>query len=307
MGRDAPTLSYHPRQGREISKALLEPALGRRLQRGDRRGEARTVPLDDPERHQRRAERRPGDDPGPSRRPTTTSVSSGASTCSRRSTTEGGPRSASRRPRTSRGPPTRSPSSLVEGRDLLGAAKDGYVYRDKGNGRMALYKRDRGLELKIRSPFNRSPEARELAEIFNLTPGLNRYRIESELEPDAESSPPDALPGGRHALPQPPVDPPDHDLPVQGGLRPRRARPERRGAHDPRPRRPAVRLDEHHRRQLLRRLAEAPPARRRGRHPIPGLLVLHPPGRRRIPDPPWPSWRSSSRSRSRRTSRAARC
>jgi hypothetical protein len=36
----------------------------------------------------------------------------------------------------------------------------------------------------------------EMAGIFNLTAGLPRYKIESELEPGAESTPPSALPVG---------------------------------------------------------------------------------------------------------------
>ena len=54
---------------------------------------------------------------------------------------------------------------------------------------MVLHKRERELTLKIRSRFTNSPEMVELAQIFNLTPGLSRYRIKSELQPGAESSP----------------------------------------------------------------------------------------------------------------------
>ena len=194
-GRDAPTLSYHPRQGREISKALLNPlsadvysvvTAGARLEQflwmtlndiNDVPNAVRGTTLaprspDDNVRFLRgvkllaEIDDRGGAEIGYS----TTEETQGAS--------------------------DPIPVGLVEGSDLLGAAKDGYVYRDKGNGRVALYKRRRGLELKIRSPFHRSPEARELAEIFNLTPGLNRYKIESELEPDSQSSLPGALPGG---------------------------------------------------------------------------------------------------------------
>jgi hypothetical protein len=193
QGRDAPTLSYHPRQGREISKALLNPlsaevysvvSAGARLDQllwmtlndiNDVQNAVRGTILaprtpDDNERFLRGVrlladiDDRGGAEVGFA----TTEVSRGAS--------------------------DPIPVNMVEGRDLLGAAKDGYVYRGKGDGRVALYKRERGLELKIRSPFNRSPEAREMAEIFKLRPGLNRYKIESELEPDAQSSPPDTLP-----------------------------------------------------------------------------------------------------------------
>src|SRR5512135_1273725 len=36
--RDTPTLSYHPREGREIANSLLTPPVGRPVQRGQRRG-----------------------------------------------------------------------------------------------------------------------------------------------------------------------------------------------------------------------------------------------------------------------------
>ena len=113
------------------------------------------------------------------------------------------------------------------GRDLLGAAKDGYVFRAKGDGRMALYKREKELTLKIRPPFTHSPEMDELAEIFHLTPGLSRYKIKSELQPERREQPAGRARRGRHDLPQLAVGPPDHDLPVQGGLRPRGTRPRR--------------------------------------------------------------------------------
>jgi hypothetical protein len=86
------------------------------------------------------------------------------------------------------------PSGQVQGGDLLAAAKDGYVFRARGDGRMTLHKRDKELTLKIRAPFRHSPEMEELAEIFHLTPGLPRYKIKSELQPNAESSPVVALP-----------------------------------------------------------------------------------------------------------------
>jgi hypothetical protein len=81
------------------------------------------------------------------------------------------------------------PEGLVQGRDLLGAAKDGYAFRANRDGRLVLYKQEKELTLKIRSRFTHSPEMEELAQIFRLTPGLGRYKIKSELLPGAESSP----------------------------------------------------------------------------------------------------------------------
>jgi hypothetical protein len=188
MGRDSPTLSYHPRQGREISKALLNPlsadiysvvTAGARLDQflwmtlndlNDVQNASRATTLapivpDENSRFLRGVQLLAQiDDAG------------GAEIGF--STTED-TKNASDPIATDR----------VQGGDLLGAARDGYVYRDKKDGKTALYKREKGLVLKIRAPFRLSPEMTEMAQIFDLTPGLSRYKIESELEPNAESSP----------------------------------------------------------------------------------------------------------------------
>ncbi len=81
------------------------------------------------------------------------------------------------------------PKSSVQGRDLLNAAKDGYVYRAKGEDNMTLLKREKGLFLKVREPYVHSPEMAEVARIFHLTPGLSKYRIKSELSEEANLDP----------------------------------------------------------------------------------------------------------------------
>ncbi len=62
-GRDTPTLSYHPREGREIAQVAAEPDHARPVQRGQRRRHDRAAPAADRQRHQRRAQCRPGHDP----------------------------------------------------------------------------------------------------------------------------------------------------------------------------------------------------------------------------------------------------
>jgi hypothetical protein len=81
----------------------------------------------------------------------------------------------------------------IDGQDLVNAAKEGYVFRARPDGQMALLKRDKDLFLKIRDPYVRSPEMEEVARIFGLTPGLNRYRIKSELTEEAGGRPPSPL------------------------------------------------------------------------------------------------------------------
>jgi hypothetical protein len=77
------------------------------------------------------------------------------------------------------------PKGLIQGRDLLSAAKDGYVYRAQGEGQMTLFKQEKGLYLRIRPRYVNSPEMQEVERIFHLTPGLSKYRIKSELTEEA--------------------------------------------------------------------------------------------------------------------------
>ena len=85
------------------------------------------------------------------------------------------------------------PASSVRGGDMLSAAKDGYVFRARGDGKMTLVKREKGLVMKIRPRFVDSPDMYALAEIFRFTPGRRIYRIKSELTGDATTRNPSAL------------------------------------------------------------------------------------------------------------------
>ncbi len=85
------------------------------------------------------------------------------------------------------------PKGSVQGRDLLNAARDGYVYRTQREGQMTLLKREKGLYLRVRPPYVHSPEMEEVAQIFRLTPGLNKYRVKSELSEEANQKLPSPL------------------------------------------------------------------------------------------------------------------
>ena len=85
------------------------------------------------------------------------------------------------------------PKDAILGRDLLNAAKDGYVYRAHGNGQMTLLKRDKQLLLKIFPQYVHSTEMQEVARIFKVTPGLSHYQIKSELSEDSSRKLPKAL------------------------------------------------------------------------------------------------------------------
>jgi hypothetical protein len=82
------------------------------------------------------------------------------------------------------------PAHLVQGGDLLDAAKDGYVFRTRGDGKLTLLKRQKGLILKIRPGAQNLPEMLEFDQIFHLTPGLSKYLVRSELtEEDSHAHP----------------------------------------------------------------------------------------------------------------------
>jgi hypothetical protein len=77
------------------------------------------------------------------------------------------------------------PRSVVQGRDLQNAFREGYVYRNQRDGQVSLLKWEKGLYVKIRPAYVNSPEMAEVARIFGLTPGLNKYRLKSELAEEA--------------------------------------------------------------------------------------------------------------------------
>ncbi|MGP0064150.1 MAG: hypothetical protein ACLQGP_11200 [Isosphaeraceae bacterium] len=82
------------------------------------------------------------------------------------------------------------PKGAIGGRDLLNAAKDGYVYRNRDDGQMTLLKREKDLYLRIRPQFVHSPEMEEITRIFGLDPGKKQYRIKSELNEEVNEESP---------------------------------------------------------------------------------------------------------------------
>ncbi len=82
------------------------------------------------------------------------------------------------------------PTVAVQGRDIQNAWKDGYVYRAQGQGQMTLLKREKGLFLRVRPAYIHSPEMKEVERIFRLIPGQSSYRIKSELTEEAHRKPP---------------------------------------------------------------------------------------------------------------------
>jgi hypothetical protein len=190
--RDTPTLSYHPREGREIAKALLTPLTSDLfivVNAGANLEQLLLMTINDM-------------NDVPNAPPATTltprvpadnetflrvvrilaSLRERDATELAFGTTEETDVSSDPIPRDS-----------VEGRDVLNAAKDGYVYRARGNDQMTVLKREKELFLRIRPSYEHSPEMLELERILQLTPGLSSYRIKSELTEEASQGPPSPL------------------------------------------------------------------------------------------------------------------
>jgi hypothetical protein len=192
--RDTPTLSYHPREGREIAKAMLTPLasdLFILVNSGANLEQLLLLSVNDI-----------NDVPNAPRATTLVPrVPDDNALCLRgirlaatlreRDATE----LAFGTDEETEGISEPIPKDAVEGRDLLNAAHDGYVYRTHGAGQVALLKRERGLYLRIRPAHVNSPEMLELARIFGLTPGLSKYRIKSELTEEADQKLPGPLGG----------------------------------------------------------------------------------------------------------------
>jgi hypothetical protein len=75
----------------------------------------------------------------------------------------------------------------------LNAARDGYVYRARGEEQVTLLKREKDLFLKIHPEYVDSPEMQEVRSIFQLAPGQSRYKLKSELTEEAVQKLPRAL------------------------------------------------------------------------------------------------------------------
>jgi hypothetical protein len=182
--RDTPTLSYHPREGREIAKTLLTPLssdLFIVVNAGADIEQLLLLAVNDI-----------NDVPNSPRSTTLTPKVADDNTLfvqgiriltSLRE--RDGTELAFGTNEETDGASEPIPIGSVHGRDLLNAARDGYVFRADWNGKVALLKREKDLVLKIREPYVHSPEMAEVARIFHLTPGQNMYKIKSELTDEA--------------------------------------------------------------------------------------------------------------------------
>ncbi|MFO0950671.1 MAG: hypothetical protein U0835_05860 [Isosphaeraceae bacterium] len=190
--RDTPTLSYHPREGREIARALLNPLTAELfsvVNAGANTEQLLLLTLNDindvpnAPRATTMTPRSPDDNSEFLRgvRLITTLLERGgieiAIGASEESDVSSDP----------------IPLAQVRGRDLIDAAKDGYVYRTQGDSRVTLLKREKGLVMRVRPEFVETPEMQELCQVFRMTPGLTAYKIKSELTDDANRREPDPI------------------------------------------------------------------------------------------------------------------
>jgi hypothetical protein len=190
--RDTPTLSYHPREGREIARALLNPLsaeLFSVVNAGANIEQLLLLTLNDMNdvpnayRATTMVPRVP-DDNALFRR--------GLAVLARLQQRDGIELAMTTTDEVENASDPIPPGS-VQGRDLLNAAKEGYAYRAEENDQVILVKREREMILRVRPGFIHSAEMDELARIFRLTPGLGQYKIKSELAEDARHAFPEAM------------------------------------------------------------------------------------------------------------------
>jgi hypothetical protein len=190
--RDTPTLSYHPREGREIAKAMLTPLsadLFSVVNAGADLEQLLLITINDINDVSNAplattlTPRVPDDNTEFLR-----GIRLLASMRARQAT-----ELALEINEESEGAPDAIPRQAVQGRDLLNAARDGYVYRTRGTDQMTLLKREKTMVLKINPADARSPELAEVARIFGLTPGLTKYKIKSELTAEEQPALPKPL------------------------------------------------------------------------------------------------------------------
>ncbi len=185
--RETPTLSYHPREGREIARALLTPLAAELfsiVNAGANTEQLLLLTLNE-------INDVPNAPRATTMMPRTIEDNSqfrrGLALLSRLQDREAVELSVAITDETENSSDP-VPSYEVGGRDLIDAAKEGYAFRAKGKDKSMLVKRERELILRVRSPFVDSPEMAEFASVFRLKPGLSQYKIKSELAEDVSQT-----------------------------------------------------------------------------------------------------------------------
>ncbi len=79
------------------------------------------------------------------------------------------------------------PKGTLTARDVLRAAEAGYVYRNRTDGTLVLVKREKRVFLRFHEE---SPEVDEVRRIFHLTKDLRNYWIESDVTEETDTKKP---------------------------------------------------------------------------------------------------------------------
>jgi hypothetical protein len=178
--RDTPTLSYHPRSGREIAKALLSPLsaeLFSVVNAGANIEQFMVMAINDI-----------NDVPNAARSIAMIPTGPDDNILFRRGVRllaaleqRGAVELTVRRLEDTDTVSDPIPVERVRGGDLVAATKEEYVFRREGSEQMTVRKQEKTLVLHIRDQDRNAPEALEMARIFRVVPGLTIYKIKSEL------------------------------------------------------------------------------------------------------------------------------
>lgn len=193
--RDAPTLSYHPRSGQEIAKALLSPLsheLFSVVNAGANMQQFLLLALNDI-----------NDVPNAARAISMVPTAPDDNFEFRRGVEllsaleqRGAIELTIRKLEDDDTVSDPIPIQRVRGGDLVSATKENYVFRNTGDDQMTVRKQEKTLVLRVRDQDRNSPEMEEFARIFRLKPGLSLYKIKSELSgehPERKAGIPDEL------------------------------------------------------------------------------------------------------------------
>lgn len=181
--RDAPTLSYHPRSGQEIAKALLSPISADLFSVVNAGANIEQFLLmsvndiNDVPNASRAIAMLPSapDDNDEFRRGVRL-----LSTLDQRGAIE----LTVRKLEDSDNVSDAIPLERVRGGDLVNASKENYVFRKTDHDTVTVRRQEKTLVLRVREEDRNAPEIIEMAKIFRLQPGKQFYKIKSELAGD---------------------------------------------------------------------------------------------------------------------------
>jgi hypothetical protein len=184
--RDAPTLSYHPREGHEVARALMTPlpAEALRFVRAGANIEQLFLLLLNDANGVDNASRAVDMIPlEPDTNDEFRYLISLVGSLHRRRAIEFAVET--------REEPVSDPiaQDKIEAQDLVQAAQQGLVFRAEGDQTAVLNRRKQILMIEIRPEHRAAPELDELARLLRVSPGLDRYVVQSKFVDDDSDMP----------------------------------------------------------------------------------------------------------------------